>query len=152
MRLRLWTAIALTLGCTAFSAPASAERRGDPPPTCARHCSAPQPTAGWEALWGNRWWPVEIVGRREGLTKIHYTGWGNEWDEWVEHSRLRKAAPRVALRAGKVGQRVDVEWQGTWWDGEIIAVRAGLYKVHYAGWGSEWDEWVEPSRLRKRSR
>jgi hypothetical protein len=65
---------------------------------------------------------------------------------------LRKAAPRVPLRAGKLGQRVDVEWHGSWWDGEIIAVRAGLYKVHYVGWGQEWDEWVEPIRLRKRSR
>jgi hypothetical protein len=152
MPLRFWTTFALIGACAGFSPVAAADSSAQQRPARSQVRATPAPATGWEALWGNRWWPVELIDRREGLTKIHYTGWGSEWDEWVEPSRLRKAAPRVALRAGMIGQRVDVEWHGNWWNAEIIAVRAGLYKVHYVGWGNEWDEWVEPIRLRKRSR
>ena len=103
-----------------------------------------------EVAWGGSWWRAEILEKRSGLTKIHYTGWGSEWDEWVEPARIRRAPANVALKNAKLGQKVAIEWQGSFWDGQVIAVRSGLFKVHYAGWGSEWDEWVEPSRLRAR--
>lgn len=49
----------------------------------------------------------------------------------------------------KVGDRVDVEWNGTWWKGEILEARSGnMYKVHYTGWASSWDEVVTSARIR----
>ncbi len=51
--------------------------------------------------------------------------------------------------AWSVGDRVDVEWNGTWWKGEILEVRGGnMYKVHYTGWASSWDEVVAGRRIR----
>lgn len=141
----------LMLSLLLAAAPAPARDKNDdarakPAPAQRSNRAAP----GWEVAWGGSWWRAEILERKAGLTKIHYTGWGSEWDEWVEPKRLRRAAPHVPLAAGKRGQKVSIEWQGSFWDGEIIATRAGLYKVHYTGWGNEWDEWVEPARLRAR--
>lgn len=47
-----------------------------------------------------------------------------------------------------VGDTVDVSWAGGWYASVILAVRAGEYHIHYIGWESSWDEWVNPSRIR----
>lgn len=122
-------------------------------PTRAAAAVTPRVAAGRsvEVLWGGQWWAAEVVEARSGLSRIHYTGWGNEWDEWVGPERIRAAAPAapvVPLKAARVGQRIDVEWHGSWWPAEVVSVKNGFYKIHYAGWGSEWDEWVELSRMR----
>jgi hypothetical protein len=103
--------------------------------------------AAVEVLWGGSWWPAEVLERRGKLTKIHYTGWGSEWDEWVQPARLRPAAARK-LSDAAIGQKLEVEWHGSWWPAEVIEKRSGFFKIHYTGWGSEWDEWIEPSRMR----
>lgn len=100
-----------------------------------------------EVLWGGTWWTAEIVEERCELTKIHYVGWDKRWDEWVEPERIREIKPR-AVRTFRVGDTVDIEWQGTWWAGSIIQKRGQRFKVHYTGWGAEWDEWVTTTRLR----
>lgn len=48
----------------------------------------------------------------------------------------------------KVGDLVDVEWRGTWYVAKVIALEGANYRVHYEGWGSEWDESVPTSRMR----
>ncbi len=59
------------------------------------------------------------------------------------------AAPRPAAAAWKRGDRVQVNWKGTWYAASIVAVGEGRYRVHYEGWDSSWDEWVEPERIRR---
>ena len=49
----------------------------------------------------------------------------------------------------KVGDKVSVEWKGGWWPAKILAIGNGKYKVHYDNYGSEWDEFVGPSRVKK---
>jgi hypothetical protein len=46
------------------------------------------------------------------------------------------------------GRRVEAEWKGRWWPAHVLAEADGKAKVRYAGFGQEWDEWVEPARLR----
>jgi pentatricopeptide repeat protein len=46
------------------------------------------------------------------------------------------------------GRTVEVESEGGWWEAEILEVRGSRYRVHYVGWGDEWDEWVGKDRLR----
>jgi hypothetical protein len=48
------------------------------------------------------------------------------------------------------GQGVEIFWGNKWWKGRILAVDEanGKYKVHYDGWGDNWDEWVTPDKLR----
>lgn len=51
--------------------------------------------------------------------------------------------------AFKRGERVEIYWSGQWYKGSILAVRNKEYKVNYEGWGTLYDEWVSPDRLRK---
>ncbi|HJM54924.1 MAG TPA: Tudor-knot domain-containing protein [Poseidonia sp.] len=46
------------------------------------------------------------------------------------------------------GQAVKVEWQGSWWDAIVRECRSSDYLIHYVGFDSSWDEWVNPSRIR----
>jgi hypothetical protein len=51
----------------------------------------------------------------------------------------------------RVGQPVQVEWNGQWYDATILVVeRDGNYRIRYDGWSTNWDEPVPPSRIRVR--
>ncbi|HKC62836.1 MAG TPA: caspase family protein [Pyrinomonadaceae bacterium] len=59
----------------------------------------------------------------------------------------------VATKPGtRLSERVEVEWEGQWYAATILEVRGEKYRIHYLGYGSEWDEWVDDSRLRSTSR
>jgi hypothetical protein len=103
--------------------------------------------SGIEVYWGGSWWSAVALETKSGLTKIHYSGWGPEWDEWMDSARIRNEPPPI--QSARVGQKVEIDWQDSRWSGQVIQVKSGFYKVHYAGWGSEWDEWVEIGRLRR---
>lgn len=38
--------------------------------------------------WQGKWYPASIIGRKDGLYKIHYDGYAASWDEWVEAQRI----------------------------------------------------------------
>jgi hypothetical protein len=57
------------------------------------------------------------------------------------------AAPAQAL-VQLPGQKLFVEWKGTWYPAEILASAAGSNFIRYTGYGSEWDEWVMDERMR----
>ena len=49
----------------------------------------------------------------------------------------------------KAGQRVLIEWRGSWWGGHIIkTMKDGKAEIHYDGHSDDWDEIVPRSRLR----
>ena len=87
-------------------------------------------------------------------TEPHSAGVG----EGTEHSNPATESPRSRPDAGakpptkkaaySAGQKVDVKWGSSWWQGRIIAVKKDKYLVHYIGWSSSWDEWVTTARLR----
>jgi hypothetical protein len=56
----------------------------------------------------------------------------------------------VAAATYKVGDAVMVEWKGGWFPARVIAIGNGKYKIHYDGYGSEWDEFVGLSRMKKK--
>jgi hypothetical protein len=45
-------------------------------------------------------------------------------------------------------RRVEVEWEGDWYPATILEVRGAKYRIHYLGYGAEWDEWVTGARMR----
>ena len=47
-----------------------------------------------------------------------------------------------------VGNKVNIEWNGQWWDGQILETNGALYRITYEDYGADWDEWVDASRLR----
>jgi len=98
--------------------------------------------------------------------KIHYEGYDAVWDEVIPRDRIRGFAegkivhpeppPKVrakALQAAqtnmyKVGDRVRVEFHGQMYSAVITAiVGQERYRIHYEGYGPEWDETVGLSRI-----
>lgn len=59
-----------------------------------------------------------------------------------------KASAKPAAAGWKSGDKCDVEWNGSWWQGQILEVKGSKYKIHYVGWGANWDEVVDAKRLR----
>ncbi|CAM9116423.1 unnamed protein product [Hapterophycus canaliculatus] len=61
-----------------------------------------------------------------------------------------------------VGDKVEVSWEGrfrlesldvfvgkSWWEATVVQkVDDDMYRIHYPGWDSNWDEWVVRGRLR----
>ncbi len=175
------------------------------------------------ALWNGRWYPVEVVAKKDGSYLIHYTGYQCNWDEWVsakrlnnssansnqteqlctdasctihDHSTVHKydpnshhpnlnepaqeqvnqenqtncahavqynqAIPHVDPQASGTaissfsslhgGDKVEVEWRRSWYAGTVITPsKDNKCQIHYDGYASNMDEWVELKRLRNKS-
>lgn len=42
----------------------------------------------------------------------------------------------------------EVEWGGTWFPAKILKTEKDRWFIHYVGWPSNWDEWVDQKRIR----
>jgi hypothetical protein len=101
--------------------------------------------------------------------KVHYDGYDDNWDEFVPKSRIKgprkgdepKAEPpakvkQKALEAAqtntyRVGDLVRVDWHGKFYPAQIVdVVGKERYRVHFEGYGAEWDENVGLSRMQAR--
>jgi sRNA-binding protein len=103
--------------------------------------------------WRGSWYKSTILEVRGAEYKIHYTGWGAEWDEVVGPSRIKPQAASSSVtiaQSWNVGDRVQVQWKGAWYPATILAVANNGYRVHYDGYGSNWDEFVAPYRVKAR--
>jgi hypothetical protein len=60
-------------------------------------------------------------------------------------AKLARAGPPAAKG---VGERMEVEWKGTWYKAKSIAVDGERRKIHYITYDDSWDEWVGPDRIR----
>jgi hypothetical protein len=51
----------------------------------------------------------------------------------------------------KVGHRLEAPWQDQWWKARVVDIDSDnqLWKVHFLGWKSKWDAWVNPKTLRE---
>ena len=66
--------------------------------------------------------------------------------EFDSAAQLRKA---LVADGPVVREEVEVEEGGTWWRAQVLEVRRGQYKIHYVGWGPEFDTWVTKDRIRR---
>ena len=94
-----------------------------------------------------KWYSSEIIDGKPsaGAYKVHYCGWDDKWDEWVDAKRLRAIVkPKL-----NVGQQYDVLWEKKWYPATITkTVEDYFYFVHYEGYDGEDDEWITPERAR----
>src|SRR6266480_1848577 len=74
------------------------------------------------------------------------------WQPDVPFNPTTVVAPAIHAtaqeKAWKRGDRVEVQWKGDWYQAEVIEVKGNQYKIHYDGYDSSWDEWVDNSRIR----
>lgn len=56
----------------------------------------------------------------------------------------------LTAQAQNVNEKVQIEHNGSWYDGKILKVNAaeGTYFVSYDGWSESWNEWVGTDRLK----
>ncbi|WP_437733819.1 hypothetical protein [Sorangium sp. So ce1335] len=69
--------------------------------------------------------------------------------------RLREEEQRASGGGGarKVGDRVEVEWKGSYKPAIITGVVApGSYRVHFEGYDAQWDEVVTETRIKAGAR
>lgn len=100
--------------------------------------------------WGGSWWrATAIAPLPDGRTVIHYDGWSEDYDEVAKPKRIR--TPLANLPTPTVGESVFVEWKGSWWPAKVLKVSKGAYRIHYDGYGPEWDEDVTISRVTRLS-
>lgn len=52
--------------------------------------------------------------------------------------------------AQKVNDKIQIEHNGSWYDGTVLKVNAeeGKYFVSYDGWSDSWNEWVGADRIK----
>jgi hypothetical protein len=53
-----------------------------------------------------------------------------------------------ASAACKAGQKVEVQWKGSWYPATVQKVKGEQCFIHYDGYGKSWDEWVGPDRIK----
>lgn len=119
--------------------------------------------------WEGKEYPAVIISAEPAKFKVHYDGYDEIWDETVLKSRVKrfkreneiKPEPPAKVRAKameaaqtntyRVGDNVRVEWSGRMYGAQIIdVVGKERYRVHYEGYGAEWDENVGLSRIQPR--
>ncbi|MEP6668342.1 MAG: Tudor-knot domain-containing protein [Chthoniobacter sp.] len=94
-----------------------------------------------------KWYPSEILDAKPDGSSyhVHYVGWDDKWNEWVDATRLR---PIVKGKLN-VGQHYEVQWQKQWYPATITkTVEDYFYFVHYEGYEGEDDEWITAGRAR----
>jgi hypothetical protein len=94
-----------------------------------------------------KWYAAEIIDAKPdgSAYHVHYAGWDDQWDEWVDASRLR---PIVKAKL-QVGEHYEVKWQKKWYPATITrTIEDYFYFVHYENENGEDDEWITPERAR----
>jgi hypothetical protein len=127
--------------------------------------------------WRGGEYPAVIVGV-EGVSRfrVHYDGYSEDWDETVPAMRIRgrlstnpgavspvpankpqahasasAAATPLPPSVYRLGDRVRVEWHGSMYPASIVVVLGDdRYRVHYEGYGDEWDEDIPMSRIQRK--
>jgi len=117
--------------------------------------------------WEGKVYPAVILEQAgPAKYKVHYDGYDSIWDEQVAKDRIKgiveghvenpEPPPKVRAKAlsaaqtnvYKVGDKVRVEWHGQMYQASITTiVGPEKYRIHYEGYGPEWDETVGLSRI-----
>jgi hypothetical protein len=95
----------------------------------------------------NRWFWVGFLLGGWGYLLVAFSGWSQTpLSSHLITTRLVAALHEQMPLANS--QNVMVEWHSTWYPSEVLRRSGGKYFIHYTGYGSNWDEWVGPDRIR----
>lgn len=100
-----------------------------------------------EVEWNGKWYRSEILATSNDQCRIHYSGFADSWDEWVTADRIRPFQPKHLNE----GTPIEIRWarDKKWYPGKVVRSWYGLTFVHYEGFSSEWDEWVNFDSIRQ---
>ncbi|HIK08647.1 MAG TPA: hypothetical protein IGS40_28935 [Trichormus sp. M33_DOE_039] len=92
------------------------------------------------------WYSATIEKVKDNEYFIHYAGYGSSYDEWVGPDDIRSRSHNSSDDNGyAVGLKVKVwdEDDEGWYSATINKIQGQQYFVHYAGYDSSYDEWVD---------
>lgn len=105
--------------------------------------------------WHGHWYAATVVQVDGNRRLIHYTGYGDESNEWVGPERMREVADQptetpIDPRQDRLPAAGDfvVHWGERWWRAEVLDRKGDQTLIRYIGYGPEWDEWVTPERAK----
>jgi hypothetical protein len=98
-----------------------------------------------EAQLRGLWLKAKIIQASDERFLIDWLGPNQLPNAWIKPVGLRPYQFKEKLAAGTP---VLIEWNRTWYPGEILKSELGLYRVHYSGFPEHDDEWVPRRRLR----
>lgn len=120
-----------------------------------------------EVEWHGTWYPAEVLAVNGEQCRIHYAGYGSNWDEWVGPERVRETLPKTPAAQGgdaapqpsaqsdawQMGDEVEA-WNVAWYPASILEVgagtHAGYYRVHFVNFSSASDQWIKAADIRSR--
>jgi len=89
--------------------------------------------------WKLGYYTATVMAESSGQYQIHYEGYDSSWDEWVKPCRI--------FPLPKVDDPVWVKWRMDWYYAKVLEAGTNNWKIHYVGYNSSWDEYVDPSRI-----
>jgi hypothetical protein len=161
--------LALALGILSSGCVASTYDVAEPPTlvAVAEPCAEPAPPAPVQKVAddyfvqaGESYWPAELLARLpDGRAAMRFTANGSRDEGIVEPARMFLDAHDRS--PAKDGEHLFVEWHGSYWPATVLegpprgsaatsTERAGeRARIHYEGYGPEWDETVGPDRTKR---
>jgi hypothetical protein len=99
-----------------------------------------------EVEWDGKWYRAQIQETQGDRCRVHYVGYGSNWDEWVGPQRMRAFQPKRLDQ----GRAIEVRWSRDqkWYPAKVLRSWYGLTLIHYEGFSNEWDEWVNFDSIR----
>lgn len=87
-----------------------------------------------------------IIGEKNKKCRVHYDGWSNSWDEFVDDDRITITGNQMPF---KVGEIVQILWKKKYYPGSITGYSGNTYCITYTGYSKSWNKCVNPNRIRQ---
>jgi len=100
-----------------------------------------------EAFSEGDWYRCKIIDVKGNKVKVKFIGLGydmDEYDEWIDISKIR-AIKTVTYPAGT---KVEVQDDEEWLKATVLEVKGSIHFVHYDDYDSSYDEWVPSADIR----
>ncbi len=101
-----------------------------------------------EALSKDVWYKARVVDVDGPRSRVHYIGYADSYDEWLNPDHVRPYQPKTYEKNHKVSVRWRVD--GQWYPGHVLEGWNGLHLIRYDGYDESWNEWVGPKSIQPR--
>jgi len=93
----------------------------------------------------SKWCNAEIVAKKGGRLKVHFTGWSFKYDEWLPEDSHRLLKQWKRGTPIQLNNRLDVrDVKGKWLEAQVILIDEdeGQMLAHFKGFSNKWDELI----------
>jgi hypothetical protein len=106
------------------------------------------------------WYKARVIDARGQSYRVHYFGYEDSDDEWVNERQLRMPNNLPSAKNSndwrwsnefRPGANVEVSSHGQWYTAKILDGQDGRHLVHFVGYDDVCNEWVNDKRIRRPS-